>query len=60
MTDQMGDCVDCGRNAEHRWHTKPGYGTIGDGMIPHKYNPKGDQFEYLLPGEEFRDRRGGA
>ena len=44
---QLGDCKDCGRVAEHRWHTNPGPGTIGDGMVPHKYNPTGTDFEHL-------------
>ena len=55
---QLGDCVDCGRNAAHHWHTQPGPGTMGSGMVPHQYNPKGADFEYLTPGEEFKDRRG--
>lgn len=47
----MGDCKDCGRGPTHRWHTQPGYGFIGDGMVPHRYNPEGAEFEYLIPKE---------
>lgn len=43
---QLGDCVDCGRVAEHKWR-QPGPATIGDGMVPHKYNPSGEKFQHL-------------
>ena len=48
---QLGDCVDCGRNAEHRWH-QPGRATLGDGSQPHKYNPTGDPFQSIATSSD--------
>lgn len=46
-----GECVDCGRDEGHRWHS-PGYAFIGDGMVHHKYNPNSEPFERLTPDKE--------
>ena len=34
-----GFCRECGRDADHRWHTEQGPGFLGDGQVPHEYQP---------------------
>ena len=34
-----GFCRECGRDADHRWHTEQGPGFLGDGQVPHPYAP---------------------